>query len=244
MQHVLQLYQEEDCLLDALADYVAAGLRVDEGVLIFGTTPRWELLIDRLQKSGVDARAYAARGQLKFYGVHVLLSNCACSTGLDRYKLGRALASALEVARIRYERVRVLSELTDARWREGDRSGACALERLWKPLLGVHDFKLLCACPIDTLEGECYDGTLQALCHAHTHVSPARDESGFEDAVSGAVAEVLDANLVRMLEALSAAHRPNAHMPGGQAMLFWLNDHMPRTAEKVLRRARARWNEQ
>jgi MEDS: MEthanogen/methylotroph, DcmR Sensory domain len=243
VQHVLQLYQEEDCLLDALADYVAAGLRVDEGVLIFGTTPRWELLIDRLQKSGVDARGYAARGQLKFYGVHVLLSNCACSTGLDRYKLGRALASALEVARMRYERVRVVSELTDARWREGDRASATAIERAWKPLLSVLDFSLLCACPIDSLEGDTYDGTLQALCSAHTHISPTRDEAGFEDAVTGAVAEVLDSQLVRMLEALSAAHRPSVHMPPGQAMLFWLTDHMPRTAEKVMRRARARWSE-
>ena len=69
MEHVLQLYQEESCLLDALAEFVAAGLRLEEGVLIVGSTPRWDLLIDRLQKSGVDARAHASRGQLKLYGV-------------------------------------------------------------------------------------------------------------------------------------------------------------------------------
>ena len=243
MEHVLQLYQEESCLLDALAEFVAAGLRLEEGVLIVGSTPRWDLLIDRLQKSGVDARAYAARGQLKLYGVHVLLSNCTNGAGVDRSKLSRLLGSALELARTRYERARVFSELTDTRWRDGDRAGAADLERVWKPLLGVHDFALLCACPIDSLEGDTYDGTLQALCGAHTHVSPAYDEAGFEDAVNGAVAEVLDSQLVRMLEALSAAYRPSAHMPPGQAMLFWLSDHMPRTAEKVMRRARARWNE-
>ena len=243
MEHVLQLYQEESCLLDALAEFVAAGLRLEEAVLIVGSTPRWDLLIDRLQKSGVDARAHASRGQLKLYGAHVLLSNCATSGGFDRHKLSRLLGRALELARMRYERVRVFSELTDTRWRDGDRAGAAAIERVWKPLLGVHDFTLLCACPIDSLEGDTYDGTLQALCNAHTHVSPAHDEAGFEDAVNGAVAEVLDTQLVRMLEALSAAYRPSAHMPPGQAMLFWLTDHMPRTAEKVMRRARARWSE-
>jgi len=46
-----------------------------------------------------------------------------------------------------------------------------------------------------------------------------------------------------MLASLSAAHRPSAHMPPGQAILFLLKDHMPRTAEKVLSRARARWSE-
>jgi len=243
VEHVLQLYQEEGCLLDALAEFVGAGLRVEEGVLIVGSTPRWDLLIDRLEKSGVDARAHAARGQLKLYGTHVLLSNCTSGAGLDRQKLSRLLGSALELVRMRHERVRVFSELTDARWRDGDRASAAVIERVWKPLLGVHDFSLLCACPIDSLEGDTYDGTLQALCNAHTHVSPARDEAGFEDAVSGAVAEVLDSQLVRMLEALSAADRPSVQMPPGQAMLFWLTDHMPRTAEKVMRRARARWNE-
>src|SRR5919109_5190372 len=211
MDHVLQLYQEESCLLDALAEFVAAGLRLEEGVLVIGSTSRWDLLIDRLQKSGVDARAYAARGQLKLYGAHVLLSNCASGSGLDHYRLGRLLGSALELARMRYERVRVFSELTDTRWREGDRAAAAIIERAWKPLLGVYDFSLLCACPIDTLEGNAYDGALQGLCEAHTHVSPAHDEAGFEDAVTGAVAEVLDTQLVRMLEALSAAHRPSAH---------------------------------
>ena len=244
MQHVLQLYQEESCLLDTLAEYAAEGLRLDEAIIVIGTKPRWDLLLDRLQKNGVDAHARAAHGQMRLLGVHVVLAACLPGGQLARPQFQRLVGGALEFARMRYERVRVVSELADARWREGDRAGACALELLWKPLLGVHDCKLLCTCPIDSLEDKNYDGTLQALCQAHTHVSPARDETGFEDAVSGAVAEVLDANLVRMLEALSAAHRPNAHMPGGQAMLFWLNDHMPRTAEKVLRRARARWNEQ
>src|SRR5690242_915759 len=184
MTHVLQLYQEEACLLETLAEYVAEGLRLDEAIIVIGTKPRWDLLLDRLRQNGVDAHARAARGQMRLIGVHVVLAACLPGGQLARPQFNRLLGGALEFARMRYERVRVVSELTDARWREGDRSGACALERLWKPLLGVHDFKLLCACPIDTLEGECYDGTLQALCHAHTHVSPARDESGFEDAVS------------------------------------------------------------
>src|SRR3954465_12943894 len=94
MEHVLQLYQEESCRLDALADFVAPGLRLEEGGLIFRSTPRWDLLIDRLQKSGIDARAYAARGQLKFYGAHVLLSNCSSGGGPERPKLRRPLRGA------------------------------------------------------------------------------------------------------------------------------------------------------
>jgi len=239
MEHVLQLYQEESCLLDALADFTAAGLRLEEAVVVIGSKPRWELLLDRLRKSGVDARASVLRGQIRLLGSHLLRSSLG-----KRQHFNELVGGALSLARARFERVRVFSELTDALWREGDRENARAVERYWKPLLGVHEFRLLCACPIDSLEGEAYDGSLQALCETHTHVHPAFDEAGFENAVSGAVAEVLDAELTRMLHALSVAHRPAAHMPPGQAMLFWLKANMPRTAERIMCRARARWSEQ
>jgi hypothetical protein len=161
----------------------------------------------------------------------------------DRLKFNEVVGNALRSARLRHRRVRVFSELSDALWRDGERVAARALERLWTPLLSPHGCRLVCACAIDSLEHEAYDGTLQALCDAHTHVHPAFDEAGFDDAVNCAVAEVLDAQLARMLHALSMAHRPAAEMPPGQAVLFWLKDHMPRTAEKVMQRARARWSE-
>ena len=238
MEHGLQLYQEESCLLDALAEFVAEGLRLEEGVVVIGSTPRWDLLLDRLRIAGVDAHAHVLRGQLRLLGAHLLRASLA-----HRQRFNELASSALSLARARFERVRVFSELTDTLWRDGDRVNAHLVERCWRPLLNVHDFKLLCACPIDSLEGQAYDGSLQTLCAAHSHVHPAFDEEGFEAAVSGAVAEVLDSQLARMLHALSLAHRPSAQMPPGQAILFWLKDHMPRTAEKVLRRARARWSE-
>ena len=238
MEHVLHLYQEESCLLDALADFVAEGLRLEEGVVVIGSTPRWDMLLERLRIGGVDAHARMLSGQLRLLGTHLLRASLA-----HRQRFNELASGALSIARARFERVRVFSELTDALWRDGDRANAHVVERYWRPLLNVHGFKLLCACPIDSLEGQAYDGSLQALCAAHTHVHPAFDEEGFEEAVSGAVAEVLDTQLARMLHALSGAHRPSAQMPPGQAILFWLKDHMPRTAEKVLSRARARWSE-
>ena len=238
MQHALQLYQEEARLLDALANFAAAGLRADEGVVVIASTPRWQLLLDRLQNAGIDAHGRVLRGQLRLFGLHVILGAVP-----NRQRFTEVMNGVLALAHARHSRVRVFSELTDALWRAGERAAACRCERYWRNLIGVHDCQLLCACPIDSLEGSAYDGSLQALCGEHTHVCPAFDEAAFEEAVAGAVGEVLDAQLARMVEALSTAHRPSAQMPPGQAMLFWLKDHMPRTAEKVLSRARARWSE-
>jgi hypothetical protein len=51
---------------------------------------------------------------------------------------------------------------------------------------------------------------------------------------------VLEPQLHGMLHALSTQDRPATQMPQGQAMMFWLRQHMPRTAERVLARVRAR----
>jgi DcmR-like sensory protein len=243
MAHALHLYQEEACLLDAIADFIAEGLRLEEAVLFIGSQPRWDLVLERLETSGVNARARAMRGQLRLIGAHLVLSTCMANGAPVRHRLGQLLGAAFGLARMRYARVRVVSELADTLWREGETQAACALERAWRPLLAVHDVELLCPCSIDSLEGHVYDGTLQGLAAAHTHLHPARDEAGFEQAVSDAVAEVLEGPLVDMLQTVSALQRSNAQMPPGQAILFWLKENMPRTAEKVLRRARARWNE-
>ncbi|HZE60550.1 MAG TPA: MEDS domain-containing protein [Burkholderiales bacterium] len=239
MQHALQLYQEETRLLDGLTEFVTAGLRADDAVVVIASTPRWQLLVEQLRKSGVVARERVLSGQLRLFGLQVMLG-----VAPNRQRFNEVMNGVLALARARHPHVRVFSEVTDALWRSGGRASARRCENYWRALLGVHEFQLLCACPIDSLEGHAYDGSLQALCAEHTHVCPAFDEAAFENAVSAAVAEVLDPELVRMLAALSAAHRPSAQMPAGQAMLFWLNDHMPRTAEKVLSRARARWTEQ
>jgi len=238
MQHVLQLYQEESRLLDGLTEFVAAGLRADDAVVVIASEPRWKLLVEQLRKSGIAAHEHVLRGQLRLFGLHVVLGVAS-----NRQRFNEVMNGILALARARHARVRVFSEMTDALWRSGGRASARRCEHYWQALLGVHEFQLLCACPIDSLEGDTYDGTLQALCAEHTHVRPAFDEAAFEDAVSAAVAEVLDVDQVRMLAALSSAHRLPAQMPPGQAMLFWLKDHMPRTAERVLSRARARWSE-
>ena len=128
MAHVLHLYQEEHCLLDALVDFVAEGLRLDESVLVLGSTPRWDQLLERLQRSGVDARRHALRGQLRLFGVQLVLATCFANGAPVRHKFGQVLGAAFGLARMRYERVRVVSELTDALWRAGQGGGACALE--------------------------------------------------------------------------------------------------------------------
>ena len=237
--HAVQLYQEEDDLGGALARFVAAGLALGEGVLVIGTTPRWQALGERLRALGIDTHGAVLRGQLRLFGARVILSSCMSHGVPERLAFNEAIAGILGLVRMRYPALRVFAELTDVLWRDEKRDAAEAIERFWSPLSRAHAFSLLCACPLDSLDGRAYDGALQSMCRLHTHLVPAGDCNAFNEAVSVALRQVLEPQLVGMLHALAVQERPGTHMPSGQSIMLWLRQHMPRTAERVLARARA-----
>jgi hypothetical protein len=238
--HTAQLYQDELDLADSLAHYTASGLAHGEGVVVIGTTRRWEALTARLRGRGVDTHGAVVRGQLRLFGAKVILASCTSHGVPDRLAFNEAIGGVLSVMRSRYQQLRVVGELTDLLWRDGRREAAEAIERFWNELRAEQPFSLLCACPLDSLDGRAYEGELQSVCALHTHLVPARDSDAFNEAVGSAIREVLDPQLVGMLHSLSSQQRPDTQMPSGQALMFWLRRHMPRTAEKVLARARAR----
>ena len=238
--HIVQLYQDEDDLATSLARFAASGIAAGEGVVFIGSTTRWQALTGRLRGGGIDTHGAVLRGQLRLFGSKVILSSCMSHAVPDRLAFNEAIGGILGLMRMRYPVLRVFGGLTDDLWASGRREAAEALERFWNTLAETQSFSLLCACPLDSLDGRAYEGALQSVCGLHTHLVPASDCSAFNEAVSAAIREVLEPQLVGMLHALSAQHRPGTQMPVGQAVMFWLRQHMPRTAEKVLARARAR----
>ena len=238
--HIVQLYQDENDLAAALAHFAAGGLALGEGVVFIASPARWRLLGERLRGAGVDTHGAALRGQLRLFGSKIILSACMSHGVPDRLAFNDAIGGILSTMRIRYPALRVFGGITDDLWAGGRREAASAIEDFWNSAAQTQSFSLLCACPLDSLDGRAYEGALQSVCKLHSHLIPASDCNAFNDAVSGAIREVLEPQLVGMLHALSAQHRPATQMPAGQAVMFWLRQHMPRTAEKVLARARAR----
>ena len=238
--HSVQLYQEEEELAGSLARFAGSGLALGQGVVFIGTPGRWQALTESLRGAGVDTHAAVLRGQLRLFASKVVLSSCMSHGVPDRRAFNDALGGILGLMRMRYPALRVFGGLTDELWASGRRAAASSIERFWNAPDHTQSVSLLCACPLDSFDGRAYDGALQAVCSQHTQLLQAGDAKAFNDAVSSAIREVLEPQLVGMLHALSTQDRPATQMAPGQAVIFWLRQHMPRTAEKVLARVRAR----
>jgi hypothetical protein len=141
-----------------------------------------------------------------------------------------------------YAVVRAFGEMVDILSRDERSDAAAALENLWTELASAESFALLCAYHVDPLDRTAYGGQVERICSSHTHLIPDLDYERFDEAVSQASHDVLDESAVMMVESLAVKDKPRTAMPLGEVVILWLNENMPRTAEKILARVRTRYD--
>jgi hypothetical protein len=238
--HIVQVYQDQAFLADAVAEYVGCGLRQGEAAVIIAAPAHIEAFRQKLERDGVAAAAALERGQLRLLDAEDSLAKFTIGGRLDWTQFHAMVGGLIAELRLQYPAVRAYGEMVDVLWQRGERDAAIRLEEFWTDLAKLQTFSLLCAYQMDNLDASAYTGPLECICKVHSHLIPARDYTIFNQVVIEASKDVLDEPLAQMLLSLSARHRPNTAMPDGQATLLWLKRNMPRTADKVLAEVRAR----
>ena len=227
--HFVQLYQDSAPLADAVAAYVAEGLRRGEAAVIIATPAHREALVSRLG-------AFSEQ-QLKVLDAEQTLATFMAH-GMPQWNAFREVVGGLIAElRLRYPTVRAYGEMVDVLWQRGERKAAIRLEEYWNELGRLQTFSLFCAYRMDPLDHGLYGGPLEAVCGAHSHLIPGHEQQRIDAAVQEASSKLLDQPLAGILLSMAARHR--AQMPVGQAALFWLKQNMPRTAEKVFQELRS-----
>ena len=233
--HLVQVYTDPEFLVEAVAEYLATGLRRGEGAVVLARPENRKRFLIALEARGVHAG-----DALLMLDADKTLDGFMAN-GMPQWTAFHAsCGGAIAELRLRYPTVRAYGEMVDILWQRGERAAALRLEDFWNQLGKLQTFSLLCAYQMDPLDPETYGGALQAVCRCHSHLIPSRDYTQLNAAVDAAAKEVLDQPLAQMLLSLASNHRPPAEMPLGQATLMWLKQNMPRTADKVLDSVRTR----
>jgi hypothetical protein len=228
-EHIVHVHRDRAFLLDSVTEYVQGGLDSGEAAIVIARPALREALAQRVQHRD---------------GLHVLDAERTLERfmrdGMPHWKEFHGVVGGLIAGlRLSFPGVRAYGEMVDILWQRGAYDAAIRLEEFWNELGRLQTFALFCAYDLDSLEESSPDGALERICSVHTHLIPARDHALVDGAVARASEEVLDPPLARMLQTLASRHQPGAQMPLGQSTMLWLRRNMPRTAERVLQRARA-----
>jgi signal transduction histidine kinase len=169
---MVQFYEADAFIVDAVADFIGAGLRAGEATIVVATLAHRADLDARFHAQGLDLAAARANGQYVSLDAAELLSRLLVdgTPAPQRFQeiIGGIIAGAAEGR----PGVRVFGEMVALLAAEGNPSATIRLEELWNDLQTTHGFSLFCAYPIDRL-GEASAELLGDVCAAHSSVVPA-----------------------------------------------------------------------
>jgi MEDS: MEthanogen/methylotroph, DcmR Sensory domain len=170
-EHLVQLYQDDRALVEAVALYAGRGLGKGEAVILVATEAHLHAIKARLRDRAFDVTDLEAWGQLTVMDAARLLSRFLVDGRIDpdgfRAILGDIVASARDSGRFR--RVRVYGEMVNLLWRS-NHPATRQLEELWNEAIEAHSLSLLCGYQLDASEGDPqFPRDLKAL---HSHLIP------------------------------------------------------------------------
>src|SRR5581483_5747666 len=172
-EHVVQFYEADAFIVDAVADFIGAALRDGEAGIVVATAAHAADLDARLQAQGLDLTAARASGQYVSLDAAEMLSRLLIDGTPDRGRFQEIIGGTVARAAEGRPGVRVFGEMVALLAAEGNEPATLRLEELWNDLQQTQVFSLFCAYPIDRLGGEAPIELLGRVCAAHSSVVPA-----------------------------------------------------------------------
>ena len=240
--HIVQLYQDQQFLNQAVCRFAAAAIANGEGVILVPTIAHWDAFRPRLESEGVDVKAAESRGQLTIVDADDLLPTFMHDGMPDSPVFLGLAANVIAQARGagRYPKVRWWGEMVNLLWERGDVAASMNLEDLFDHLAHEQDVAIFCSFLMDNFDGDVHARMLPRLGENHSHLIPVEDYARLEWAVSEALRETVGPDESRVLENQLLSRYPGPfHMPRSQALLLALRQALPLVADDVLRRSRS-----
>jgi len=179
--HVVQLYTDDEFLIDVLSRFIGGALAVGEAAVVVATASHRGELERRLSARGLDTIKATMQGRYLTLDAGETLSRCLVNGAVDETRfyelIGRVLAQARNAIKPD-RRVAVFGELVALLWADGKPQEAIRVEQLWNRLASKYSFSLLCAYPITGFNNERHIEPFLKMCGQHSGVIPSESYLG------------------------------------------------------------------
>lgn len=177
--HVVQFYEDDSALLDALADFVGLALKADNAALVIATQAHREELARRLEVGGIDVARAAERSRYLALDARETLSifmvDGIPDSILFEEFIGKRIRQARAAAGDENLPLVAFGEMVAILMLNGQPEAALALERLWTRLSKTYSFSLHCAYPMDQFNQNGRRELFMKICDEHSSVIPAEE---------------------------------------------------------------------
>jgi PAS domain S-box-containing protein len=182
-EHLVQFYETDDFLLDALVGYVRGGLEAGDVCLVLATAAHRESLEARLETSGLDLAAARQGGAYLWLDASTTLARLLQDGWPDPERFARVVGRQVVRALKRGRHVRIFGEMVALLWAEGNRAAAVRLEELWNQFQrrAPAPFTLFCGYTLADCAGAACAEPFAAICQQHSQVFPGESYAALAD---------------------------------------------------------------
>ncbi|MGV9413127.1 MEDS domain-containing protein [Nocardia sp. NPDC003693] len=172
--HVVNVYDAEQDLIDDVGSFLANGLADDAAVVIIATGPHRAAWAHRLHEHGIDLPAAAAADRYAYLDAAEALGHVMVAGAPNRKKFQDMIDARFGALRESGRPVLAFGEMMIPLWAEGRVTEALALEVLWNELAHTRSFSLYCAYPAEILTAADELTHVQEVCGHHSQVLAPR----------------------------------------------------------------------
>ncbi|HEV2355919.1 MAG TPA: MEDS domain-containing protein [Puia sp.] len=185
-EHVVQIYEQDDVFLDALAGFVYAGLETGDCVIVIATKAHLNALTASLGGRGVDVDAVIKRDQFIALDAENVLSAFLVDGWPNEALFMKTVSALFQRAQVRNRRVRAFGEMVAVLWAQGRFGATVNLEYLWNKFCTTRELSLFCAYPRTGFTTD-ISQSINGICRCHSKMIDGSrttfDEVLFRDVV-------------------------------------------------------------
>ena len=184
--HIVQFYEHDSELVEAVVPYLTAAARADEVAIVIATEAHRHAFEAELEGDGIDLAQARADGS--FISLDAAGTMVAFMTGtqIDHDAFHEVIDGLVRRAAESGRAIRAYGEMVALLWDAGDVLAAIELERLWNDLARELPFSLFCSYPAASVSGSEHAEALHEVCNLHSSVLlPSADaDQGAGDGLS------------------------------------------------------------
>ncbi len=165
--HVVQIYENDDIFLEALAGFVGDGINVGDCVLVIATDQHLKSLEQRLKNHGIYVDALITNGLYMPLNAEETLAKFMVNGWPDEKRFNLLLSKTFEKARQGDRKVRAFGEMVAILWAQGYYEATVHLEHLWNKFCEKEPFPLFCAYPRSGFTGDIHQ-SIHHICGTHS----------------------------------------------------------------------------
>jgi hypothetical protein len=177
--HLMQLFDSDESLADAVSAYLYDGFALGETLLAVMDEQRWYAVAMRLSARGMPVDRELAAGSLIVRDAAETLTRFMPRSQPDRDLFESSVGNLVRELSARGRRLRIYGEMVDLLAGRGEHGAAQELEALWNDLGRRSRFDLFCGYSSAHFGDPRYADALRRVCASHSKVmSGARDVLG------------------------------------------------------------------